>query len=637
MVTRFKFFVYSAYVEGRTTDAVRVIAATKTRGADAVVCRLWLLDNRTLTVKARVKPIRENWNLKYSASYVLCSLRNTGVRAQETAGAVVAVLAEAVAHRAPTNLLPVLDTLPKPGIEENLHVCVKPFHYSYARDSWLVEWFELNRLLGASHFYMYNESLSTQVACVLDRYRREGLVTLLQWKLPLVSKVEIRTEGQFAAFNDCLYRSMSSAGWLLVIDVDEVVLPRRERTLPALLTALRSSYNPPSRAPSAFLFRNAFFYLRWKDDAEAPAPLLTARKTRRWAAPHAIKNRSKYALRPTDAVELGNHFIWELAPGASAVGVPTDRALLHHYRVSKEGLRPTPSNSGKLRASAVGVPTDRALLPLTPSNSATISYASSRPAPVLLECPRIERCCTITDAAGVPTDRALLHHYRVSKDGLRPSNAVKLGDHFICKLAPGASAVGVPTDRALLHHYRVSKDGLRSNNAFKLGDHFICKLAPGASAVGVPTDRALLHHYRVSKDGLRPSNAVKLGDHFICKLAPGASAVGVPTDRALLHHYRVSKDGLRPSNAVKLGDHFICKLAPGASAAGVLTDRALLHFTTIGNNLNFMPVLQMACEFGGMQCIMVPSTIDRTAHRWVEELMQRVTAEKQQLARTCPA
>lgn len=53
--SRFKFFVYSAYVEGRTTDAVRVIAATKTRGADAVVCRLWLLDNRTITVKARVK------------------------------------------------------------------------------------------------------------------------------------------------------------------------------------------------------------------------------------------------------------------------------------------------------------------------------------------------------------------------------------------------------------------------------------------------------------------------------------------------------------------------------------------------------------------------------------------------------
>lgn len=73
-----------------------------------------------------------------------------------------------------------------------------------------------------------------------------------------------RTEGQFAAFNDCLYRSMSSAGWLLVIDVDEIVLPRRERTLPALLTALRAMYDPPSKAPGAFLFRNAFFYLKWE-------------------------------------------------------------------------------------------------------------------------------------------------------------------------------------------------------------------------------------------------------------------------------------------------------------------------------------------------------------------------------------
>ncbi|XP_063362126.1 uncharacterized protein LOC134651069 [Cydia amplana] len=334
--TRFKFFVYSAYMERRTVGAVRIIAATKTRGADTVVCRLWLLDNRTITVKARVKPIRENWNLKYSATYVLCSLKDTGVKPQETVGAAVAVMASAHTHNAPTNLLPVLDTTPKSGIEENLHVCVKPFHYSYARDDWLVEWFELNRLLGASHFYMYNGSLSAPVACLLEQYRREGLVTLLQWKLPIVSKVEIRTEGQFAAFNDCLYRSMSTAGWLLVIDVDEAVLPRRERTLPALLTALRASYNTPAKAPSAFIFRNAFFYLRWEDDADAPTPLLTSRKTRRWAAPHALKNRSKYAVRPSAAIELGNHFLWEMAPGASAVGVATDRALLHHYRMACE-------------------------------------------------------------------------------------------------------------------------------------------------------------------------------------------------------------------------------------------------------------------------------------------------------------
>ncbi|VVD03536.1 unnamed protein product [Leptidea sinapis] len=215
-------------MERRTVAAVRVIAATRTHGTEPVVCRIWLTDNRTVTVKARVKPIRENWNMKYSATYVLCLLRGSGVKPQETVGASVAVVAAATPNRPPTNLLTVLDTEPGSGID-------------------------------------------------------------------------------FAAFNDCLYRSMSSAGWLLVIDVDEIVVPRRERTLIALLTAMRAAYNPSAKAPSAFLFRNTFFYMHWE--------------TRRWASPHAIKNRSKYALRPRDAVELGNHFLWEMAPGVSCVVV----------------------------------------------------------------------------------------------------------------------------------------------------------------------------------------------------------------------------------------------------------------------------------------------------------------------------
>lgn len=72
-----------------------------------------------------------------------------------------------------------------------------------------------------------------------------------------------RTEGQFAAFQDCLYRSMSSAKWLLVVDTDEVLMPRRERTLLALLESLSASYTP-AKVPAAFLFRNAFFYVLWE-------------------------------------------------------------------------------------------------------------------------------------------------------------------------------------------------------------------------------------------------------------------------------------------------------------------------------------------------------------------------------------
>lgn len=77
--TRYKFFVYSAFYDRRSGGRlIRVIGATKTRGPEKVWCRLWYAPtaaNATVTstsVVARVKVIRENWNLKYSACFVLC-------------------------------------------------------------------------------------------------------------------------------------------------------------------------------------------------------------------------------------------------------------------------------------------------------------------------------------------------------------------------------------------------------------------------------------------------------------------------------------------------------------------------------------------------------------------------------------
>lgn len=79
--TRFKFFVFSAFYDRRDGRMIRVIGATKTRGPEKVWCRMWYpVDGnntrfRSISVMARVKVIRENWNLKYSACFVLCPLR----------------------------------------------------------------------------------------------------------------------------------------------------------------------------------------------------------------------------------------------------------------------------------------------------------------------------------------------------------------------------------------------------------------------------------------------------------------------------------------------------------------------------------------------------------------------------------
>ena len=67
--------------------------------------------------------------------------------------------------------------------------------------------------------------------CVLRNYVAQGRVTVLPWKLDMVSQKEIRTEGLFAALNDCLYRTMYQYSHIALIDLDEFIVPRHNETL----------------------------------------------------------------------------------------------------------------------------------------------------------------------------------------------------------------------------------------------------------------------------------------------------------------------------------------------------------------------------------------------------------------------
>jgi hypothetical protein len=200
----------------------------------------------------------------------------------------------------------------------------------------MLEFLELHSILGVRHFTMYNHTIGPAVSCILNDYVKQGRLTLLPWQLPMMSQREIRTEGLFAALNDCLYRNMYHYGYVALIDLDEYIVPRRNDSLPALLSWLS---RPGTRAAGSFSFQNAFFYLQWPDDKSAAngLDLITQRKTRRRAKLHPHKQRSKYICKPELVVEAGNHFVWEYIPGRGTLNVPADAAILHHYRVCEFG------------------------------------------------------------------------------------------------------------------------------------------------------------------------------------------------------------------------------------------------------------------------------------------------------------
>lgn len=139
--TRFKFFVFSAYYDRRGGKLIRIIGATKTRGPEKVWCRFWYpygnqthQKYRSSSVMARVKVIRENWNLKYSAVFVLCPVTAPGLDIPYAVSIVSKI-------RSPAgNALIVRNTDDDPdlvnttninNIPNKIGVCVKPLHFDY--------------------------------------------------------------------------------------------------------------------------------------------------------------------------------------------------------------------------------------------------------------------------------------------------------------------------------------------------------------------------------------------------------------------------------------------------------------------------------------------------------------------------
>lgn len=122
----------------------------------------------------------------------------------------------------------------------NFNVLLMTLDISSSQALYLLEFLELNHLLGVSHFTFYNHTIGPKAQCILEHYidgkipqfslasaplssnineqnttsesspavSTKITVDVLPWNLNMKSQKEIRTEGLFASLNDCLYRSM---------------------------------------------------------------------------------------------------------------------------------------------------------------------------------------------------------------------------------------------------------------------------------------------------------------------------------------------------------------------------------------------------------------------------------------------
>jgi hypothetical protein len=93
---------------------------------------------------------------------------------------------------------------------------------------YLQEWIEYHRMVGVEHFWLYNDASKDNWQDVLQPYISAGIVEVIDWPVPTFKHF---IECQRNAFRDALKKSIGITKWLALIDIDEFLIPAKEKTV----------------------------------------------------------------------------------------------------------------------------------------------------------------------------------------------------------------------------------------------------------------------------------------------------------------------------------------------------------------------------------------------------------------------
>ena len=213
-------------------------------------------------------------------------------------------------------------------------VCLhSPFDFKDDRSHEIVEWIELNKLMGADRFVFYNYSSHPNNDAILNLYQRNALADVVQWKLP--AHADVHYLGQVVSMTDCLYRNFHSSKYIVYLDLDEFIIPRREsiHNWSELLQVqpkrcayiLRCTVFPVADGYTDSQFEGKESAIKYK--------LNTLLTHSRQNYIFGSKDRSKFILQ-TDCMEVvGVHLLQKYrTEESSEMTIDPSDALLHHYR-----------------------------------------------------------------------------------------------------------------------------------------------------------------------------------------------------------------------------------------------------------------------------------------------------------------
>ncbi|XP_076013564.1 glycosyltransferase family 92 protein F13G3.3-like [Genypterus blacodes] len=145
-------------------------------------------------------------------------------------------------------------------------LCISTLFGDYNNVLQFAQTLEMYRLLGVNRVVIDNTSCGPELDRLLRGYSQEGFVEIVPWPIDHHLKPshgwsfsehggELHYFGQLTMLNECIYRNMERSRYVLLNDIDEIIMPYKHNNLMSLMDKLQ----PQHPKTGVFLIENRFF------------------------------------------------------------------------------------------------------------------------------------------------------------------------------------------------------------------------------------------------------------------------------------------------------------------------------------------------------------------------------------------
>ncbi|KAF7282086.1 hypothetical protein GWI33_003270 [Rhynchophorus ferrugineus] len=305
---------------------IRIISVIKGSWNQTVYCQIITTDGQVQVIKSTVTPIWfDEWdmddnNIYYNPTLISCRLP------------IFKKISKVFLSTKPCQMPMQYHKLNEPdSTQRNFTVCIKPLLFKDDIFKYLIQWFEINKILGADHFYIFYEKAHMYTEKLLKWYASSEPDMFDLKTLPLLDNAEEtfnkftwqRRRYEIVAYNECFYKNLNSK-YVVPLDVDEVIVPKTADTWFELVRHLDVF--------SSLMVRNVYFFVKNGSKSDKSIFFRYLYRTEKVSA---IGENSKSFISTKNALTIFNHYsLHSLKPGRKEYFLPFKDVQLNHYKES---------------------------------------------------------------------------------------------------------------------------------------------------------------------------------------------------------------------------------------------------------------------------------------------------------------